>query len=184
LLPLAFGAAWAGPARACNPAPPVPPILEGYEYDETARRLLLASSPGVALARFSKRLDLTIGDATSQPDYVFEVSEGWGRVAPYRLLIGGYWIDCDLDLRPGGHYLLYLEGERPLYILPAEDAAPEVQALGDLDWFYDQRGTLIRPELVKEVGDEGAGEDVAAEAPATDDIVGEEPPRDAAGEGE
>ena len=163
LLPLALGAAFAGPVRACNPAPPVPPILEGYEYDETARKLLLASSPGVAVARFSKRLDLTIGDATSQPDYVFEVSEGWRRVAPYRLLIGGYWVDCDLGLRPGAYYLLYLEGERPLYILPAEDAAPEVQALGDLDWFYDQRGTLVRPELVNEVGEDEAGEEAVGD---------------------
>ena len=162
----------------------MPPILEGYEYDETARRLLLESSPGVAVARFSKRLDLTIGEATSQPDYVFEVSEGWGRVAPYRLLIGGYWVDCDLDLRPGGHYLLYLEGERPLYILPAEEAAPEVLALGDLDWFYDQRGTLIRPELVKELPGEAAGEDVAAEDLAADEVAGQEAVEDAAGEGE
>ena len=162
----------------------MPPILEGYEYDETARRLLLASSPGVALARFSKRLDLTIGDATSQPDYVFEVSEGWGRVAPRRLLLGGYWVDCDLDLRPGRHYLLFLEGERPLYILPAEDAAPEVQALGDLDWFYDQRGSLIRPELVKEVGGEASGEDVAAGVPAAEDEAGREAVEDTAGEEE
>jgi hypothetical protein len=163
LLPLALGVALAGPARACNPAPPVPPILEGYDYDETARSLLLESSPGVAVARFSKRLDLTIGDAASQPDYVFEVSEGWRRVAPRRLLIGGYWVDCELDLRPGGHYLLFLEGERPLHILRAEEAAPEVEALGDLDWFYDQRGTLVRPELVNDVGedenpDEAAGD--------------------------
>ncbi len=154
--------AFAGPALACNPSPPVPPILEGYDYDATARELLLESAPGVAVARFSKRLDLMIGDATSQPDYVFEVSEGWGRVAPRQLLIGGYWVDCELDLRPGGHYLLYLEGERPLHILPAEVAAPEVEALGDLDWFYDQRGTLVRPELVKDVGAE-AVEDAVEE---------------------
>lgn len=115
---------------------------------------------------------------------MFEVSEGWGRVAPYRLLIGGYWIDCDLDLRPGAYYLLYLEGERPLYILPAEDAAPEVEAMGDLDWFYDQRGTLVRPELVREVGDEAAGEGIAAEDLATEDVVGQEAVEDAAGEGE
>ncbi len=120
-----------GPALACNPTPPVPPVLEGYAYDDTARRLLLETAPGVAVARFSRRLDLSIAGASDQPDYVFEVIEGWQRVAPRRLVIGGYWIDCELDLRPGGLYLLFLEGERPLYILPAEEVAPEVEALGD-----------------------------------------------------
>jgi hypothetical protein len=153
-LALAVGA----PALACNPTPPVPPVLEGYAYDDTARRLLLETAPGIAVARFNRRMDLSIGGGSNQPDYVFEVSEGWGRVAPRRLVFGGYWISCELDLRPGGHYLLFLEGERPLYILPAELAAPEVEALGDIDWFYDQRGTLIRPELVNEVG-EDAGDD-------------------------
>lgn len=140
------------PALACNPAPPVPPVMEGHGYDETARETLLKQSPGIAVARYSKRLDLTIGEASSRPDYVFEVTEGWRGVAPRRLVIGGYWISCELELRPGGHYLLYLEGARPLHILPAEEAATEVEALGDLDWFYDQHGTLIRPELVNEVG--------------------------------
>lgn len=163
LLALLSGA----PALACNPTPPVPPVLEGYAYDETAREVLLEQSPGIAVARFSKRLDLTIGDAASEPDYVFEVTEGWRRVAPRRLVIGGYWVDCELDLRPDGYYLLYLEGERPLYILRAEAAAPEVLALGDLDWFYDQRGTLIRPELVKDVGAAEPGNDAGEDgAPA------------------
>jgi hypothetical protein len=159
LLALAAGA----PALACNPTPPVPPVLEGYAYDDTARRLLLETAPGVAVARFSRRLDLSIGGASDQPDYVFEVTEGWQRVPPRRLVIGGYWISCELDLRPGGHYLLFLEGERPLYILPAEAAAPEVEALGDVDWFYDQRGTLIRPELVNEVGEDADDTDEGPE---------------------
>ena len=150
----------AGPqAWACNPTPPVPPVLEGYTYDETARGLLLESAPGIAIARFSRRLDLSIGEAASEPDYVFEVTEGWRRVAPRSLVIGGYWIDCELDLRRGGHYLLYLEGERPIYILRAEEASVEVATLGELDWFYDQSGNLVRPELVKEVGEDDTHSD-------------------------
>jgi hypothetical protein len=151
---LAVLALFAGPtALACNPSPPVPPVMEGHGYDETAREVLLSRSPGIAVARYGTRLELKIGEESGQPDYVFEVTEGWRGVAPRRLVIGGYWISCELDLRPGGHYLLYLEGTRPLHILPAEQAAPEVEALGDLDWFYDPHGNLIRPELVNRVGE-------------------------------
>ena len=39
----------------------------------------------------------------------------WGVAPRRRLVIGGYWISCELELRTGGLYLLYLEGERPLW---------------------------------------------------------------------
>ena len=41
--------------------------------------------------------------------------------------------------------------------------SPEVEALGDVDWFYDQRGTLIRPELVNEVGEDADDTDEGPE---------------------
>jgi len=152
-------------ALACNPGAPVPPVLEGHEYDEVARKFLISESPTIAVARFNGQLELTIGDASQQSDYSFEVTEGWRKPPRRRLILGGYWIPCELDLSIGGHYLLYLEGERPLYILPAERAAPELTVLGDLDWFYDSHGTLIRPELVNDVGEGAVGD----ESPAGDE---------------
>ena len=167
---LLFGLVLCNGALACNPTAPVPPVLEGHEYDEVARTFLIGESPTIAVARFSGRLELTIGDASQQSDYSFEVTEGWRKPPRRRLVLGGYWIPCELELSIGGHYLLYLEGERPLYILPAERAAPELTLLGDLDWFYDSHGTLIRPELVNEVEGDSGGEPPAAneqlEAPA------------------
>lgn len=159
---LLFGLVLCNGALACNPTAPVPPVLEGHEYDEVARTFLIGESPTIAVARFSGRLELTIGDASQQSDYSFEVTEGWRKPPRRRLVLGGYWIPCELELSIGGHYLLYLEGERPLYILPAERAAPELTLLGDLDWFYDSHGTLIRPELVNEVEGDSGGEPPAA----------------------
>lgn len=153
----AFGLllAW-GPVLACNPSPPVPPILEGHEYDRMAMEYLVRDSVTVALARYVSRVDLLIegevADTGLQARYVFELTEGWKQPLPARLVVPGHWLSCELPLRVGGVYLMYLDGTVPLYILPAERAATELDTLGDLDWFYSQTGQLIRPELLHDLG--------------------------------
>lgn len=162
-----------GTAAACNPEPPVPPILEGHEYDRMAMEYLIRDSVTVTLARYAGRVDLLMeggnDDAPTQSRYVFNLRDGWKAPIPARLVVPGHWLSCDLPLRVGGSYLLYLDGTVPLFILPAERAAMEIDALGDVDWFYSPTGQLMRPEMLHEVGQEsgeskgneeaGAGED-------------------------
>ena len=154
----AFGLllAW-GPVLACNPSPPVPPILEGHDYDRMAMEYLMRDSVTVALARYVSRVDLLIegetADAGMQARYVFELTEGWKEPLPARFVVPGHWLSCELPLRVGGVYLMYLDRTVPLYILPAERAAMELDTLGDLDWFYSPTGQLMRPEQLHELGE-------------------------------
>lgn len=167
-----------GPALACNPDPPVPPILEGHDYDSMAMEYLIRDSDTVALARYESRVDLLIeGEsegAGERTRYVFTLTEGWKKALPARLVVPGYWLSCELPMRVGGKYLMYLAGSVPAHILPAETAAAEIATLGDLDWFYSQTGELIRPDLLQDLGrapgpeedgpgEDGAGEDGSAE---------------------
>ena len=69
-------------------------------------------------------------------------------------------------LRPGGEvFIIDFPRDSLAQRLWNEDyfRAPEVEALGDVDWFYDQRGTLIRPELVNEVGEDADDTDEGPE---------------------
>jgi hypothetical protein len=147
LLPLV---AWAK-AEACNPAPPRPPILDGYAYDEVAAEYLLRDAHTVVAARLAARLDLELGvpgDAASersQAHYVFDVLEGWQAETARRLTISGHWVSCSLELRTGRVFLLYLEGDRLLHAVPVEKIDFELALLGEPDWFYDARGRLVRP---------------------------------------
>lgn len=144
------------PVLACNPSPPRPPILEGYPYDLGAARVLVRDSASVVTARYSSPVELDLG-GQRRTSYVFEVLEGWKDVVPRRLTVDGYWIDCELALRPGAHYLLYLDGERVLFALPAESlGSDELDLLGDLTWYYGPAGNLVRPvESEGAAGDEG-----------------------------
>lgn len=143
---------WAVPAHACNPEPPVPPILEGHEYDDTAREYLARLASTVAVGRYSGKLDLQMqGDDTGTsklPDYLFELREGWKTPLRSRLVVPGYWVSCDLPLQRGAAYLFYLDGETPLFIIPAEWALDDLDTFGDLDWFYTASGQLIRPDIL------------------------------------
>lgn len=144
------------PALACNPSPPRHPVLDGYAYDLSAARALLRDSASVVTARYSSRVELDLGEQR-RTSYLFEVLEGWKDRVPRRLAVDGYWIDCELALRPGAHYLLYLDGERVLFALPAESLGPdELDLLGDLAWYYGPAGKLVRPvESKGAAGDEG-----------------------------
>lgn len=170
VLPTAFVllALTCGPADACNPEPPLPPILEGHEYDRMAMEYLIRDSVSVALARYVGRVDLLMegesDDPGSRSRYIFNLRDGWKEAIPARLVVPGHWLSCDLPLRVGGSYLLYLDGTVPLYILPAERAAMDIDALGDLDWFYSPTGQLMRPEMLHDVGetaDQGEDEQAA-----------------------
>jgi hypothetical protein len=144
---LALALAPAGPAPACNPDPPRPAILEGYSYDAMAARYLLEEASSVVAARLTLRLDTELNDgqaaAGSRAEYVFEVLEGWRAEVPRRLTIGGYWVSCELGLRSGRMFLLYLDGERLLHAVPVEALDFELPLLGEPDWFYDVRGRLV-----------------------------------------
>lgn len=135
----------AAPAIACNPSPPRPPVLEGYPYDLSAARALARDAASVVTARYASPVQLELGEQR-RTSYVFDVQEGWKAVVARRLAVDGFWISCDLELRPGAHYLLYLDGERVLWALPAETLGrDELQLLGDVDWYYGPGGSLVRP---------------------------------------
>jgi hypothetical protein len=134
----------AGPAAACNPDPPRPPVLAGHDYDRVAAEQLLRDSTTVVAARLAMRLDMELaGEGTKSADYVFEALEGWGAERPRRATIGGHWLDCGLELRTGRVFFLYLDGERLLHAVPVEKIDFELEMLGEPDWFYDARGRLV-----------------------------------------
>jgi hypothetical protein len=146
LFALALAAAWQ-PALACNPSPPRPPVLEGYDWDETAAEVLLRDARSVVAARFKLRVD-TETPAGADPlraGYVFEVLEGWKAETARRLTLGGYWLSCELTLEPGRVFLLFLDGDRLLHAVPAERLDFEFGLLGEADWFYDAAGRLHTP---------------------------------------
>lgn len=147
LLLLVLLAGWL-PAHACNPAPPRPPILEGYRYDAMAAGALLRDADAVVSARLKLRIDTLLGpgDAPDEAGYVFEVIEGWKAVIPRRLTLAGVWVDCALPLETGQVFLLYLSGERLLHAVPAERLDFELDLLGDPAWFYDAGGRLVTDE--------------------------------------
>ncbi len=149
------------PAEACNPQPPRPPILEGHEYDDLAREYLTRDATTIAIARYVGRLDFLLetpaGSETDQPDYVFELYQGWKSALPARLVIPGYWVSCSLPLSPGRSYLLYLDEATPLFMLEADTLPTDLEVFGDLDWFYLPGGRLVLAELVEGVGQDGAG---------------------------
>lgn len=164
-LPAGALALWiaAMPAVACNPAPMPPPILDGYEYDATAAEYLLRDASSVVAARYSLKLDLELGaadDARSQSDYVFEVLEGWKEETGRRLTISGRWVACELEVRAGRVFLLYLDRERLLHAVPAERLDFEPGLLGEPDWYYGAGGLLVR---VGESRDPGASEPPSVE---------------------
>jgi hypothetical protein len=133
-------------AAACNPAPPRPPILQGYAYDATAAGALLRDADSVVAARLSLRLDLDLErdeGKVDRADYVFEVLEGWKAPVAHRLTIGGYWLDCAIEPRRGRVFLLYLEGERLLHAVPVAELDFELALLGEPDWFFDARGRRV-----------------------------------------
>ena len=144
---------------ACNPDFPKPPILERHGWDAVARERIMEDVTTVAVGRLRQRMDIVFNDGSDGglPRYVFEFSEGWGPVIPRRQTIAGYWVSCDIRLRNGDYYLFFLDGERPLWILPAVDAGEDVESLGDIDWFYDMKGELVRPELA-DPGARGGGQ--------------------------
>jgi hypothetical protein len=147
LLLLVLPAAWL-PARACNPAPPRPPILQGYGYDAMAAGALLRDADAVVSARLTLRIDTLLGPgaAPDEAGYVFEVIEGWKSVRPPRITVAGVWVDCALPLETGQVFLLYLAGERLLHAVPAEALDFELDLLGDPAWFYDAGGRLVTDE--------------------------------------
>jgi len=143
LLPLLC--AWQ-PVVACNPDPPRPAILQGYAYDRTAAEYLLREARSVVAARLALRLDLELGEPGApapRADYVFDVLEGWQEETPRRLTIAGTWVSCELELRTGRVFLLYLDGERLLHAVPVEAIDFELALLGEPDWFYDASGRLV-----------------------------------------
>jgi hypothetical protein len=143
-LPLMLLFGWHA-AAACNPAPPRPPVLDGYAYDAMAAGALLRDADAVVSARLKLRIDTTLGpgEAPDQASYVFEVIEGWKAVVPQRLTLAGAWVDCALPLQAGQVFLLYLSGERLLHAVPAERLDFELDLLGDPAWFYGAGGRLL-----------------------------------------
>ena len=160
-----LGALAFGPTLACNPEAPVPPIMEEQGYDRVAMEFLLKDVETVAVGRFSGRLDILVEGAGSEgyPSFVFELTDGWKKVAQRRQVISGYWIPCELEPQVGNHYIIYLTAGRPLHLLSAREAEAEFEALGEFDWFYDQRGELIRPDLVNDVGEDVSPDKEAGE---------------------
>jgi hypothetical protein len=140
------------PAAACNTDAPVHPILQGHDYDAVAREALSRDATTIAVARFRGRLDLLLEGDSGQdrrefPAYVFELREGWKTPLPARLTVDGYWIPCDLPLRGGAFFLMFLQGSTPLHVLDAIGAESELAALGDIQWFYTQGRELMRPDV-------------------------------------
>jgi hypothetical protein len=135
------------PAVGCSDQAPRPPVLEGAEYDDMARAFLVRSSSTIAVARFHRRLEMDLGGEI-KVDYVFEIIEGWKAPLPRRLVINGERVPCDLPLAPGNPYLVYFEGQRPLWIVPGIDLSEELLLLADVDWFYGPRGELVTPSLI------------------------------------
>jgi hypothetical protein len=143
-------------AAACNPEAPVHPVLDDQPYDSLARKVLATQAGTIVIARLLTRMDLNFqGEAgalgSPHPVYQFDIREGWKQPRPRRLTIDGYWIPCDLKLEPGAWFLMFLEGDRPLYIHPAADSPEGLNDLGDIEWFYTQGGELMRPDLVEDV---------------------------------
>ncbi len=132
-------------ALACNPAAPVPPILEGYAYDRVAAQALARDAESVVTARFTSRVDLDLGDGKGTKSYLFEVIEGWKAVRPRQLAIDGLWVPCELDLARGSVWLMYLDGQRLLHAVPGSEVNDELEILGDVAWFYGPGGELVEP---------------------------------------
>ena len=130
---------------ACNPAPPVPPILEGYAYDRVAAEALVRDAGSVVTARFKSTVDLDLGDGEGTKTYIFQVIEGWKAVQPRRVAIEGVWVPCDLALVRGSVWLLYLDGTRLLHAVPGQAVNEELAILGDVAWFYGPGGELVEP---------------------------------------
>ncbi len=140
-------AGWTAPAAACNEHAPRPPILEGQEYDDTARTFLVKSSSTIAVARFQRRLEMDLGSEV-RVDYVFELTEGWKTPLPRRLVVNEERIPCGLSLAPGNPYLVYFDGHRPVWFVPGVDLSEELLLLADVDWYYGPRGDLVMPSLI------------------------------------
>ncbi len=146
----------AGSAAACNPDAPVHPVLQDQPYDSIARKVLALQAETIVIARVLTQMDLTFegadgDDRSSLPTYQFDVREGWKQIRSRRLTVDGYWIPCDLVVTPGSWFLMFLDGDRPLYLRSADDAQADLDALGDIEWFYTQGGELVRPDLVEAV---------------------------------
>jgi hypothetical protein len=156
-------ALWCRAAWSCNPEPPRPPILEGHEYDAVAREYLAREATTIAIGRYTGKIDFIMeGDAgagSRQPDYVFDLYQGWKTELPARLAVPGYWVPCRLRLTRGASYLLYLDGETPLFMLEAEASMDELEAFGDLDWFYLPSGQLVLQSSGDAVGEDAESGD-------------------------
>jgi hypothetical protein len=149
LLAMLLAAAWR-PAAACNSEASRHPVLQGHAYDLMAAEYLLRDASSVVAARLAHRLDLdSPGAAPARPAYVFEVIEGWQEITPRNLTISGHWVPCELQLRAGRVFLLYLEGERLLHAVPVEAIDFELGLLGEPGWFYDAAGRLVEPEEIE-----------------------------------
>ena len=131
------------------------PVLQEQPYDSIARKVLRLQADTIVIARVLTQVDLTFegadDDRSSLPTYLFDVREGWKQIRPRRLTVDGYWVACDLALTPGSWFLMFLDGDRPLYLRSADDAQADLDALGDIEWFYTHGGELVRPELVDDV---------------------------------
>ncbi len=142
-------AGWAATA-ACNPDPPLPPVMQGHHYDEVAAAQLLVDAKSVVAARLELRVDLELpspddvaADAPLSATYVFEALEGWQAPTSRRISLSGYWVPCDIEPQAGRVFLLYLEGERLLHAVPVAALDFELAMLGEPDWFYDARGRFV-----------------------------------------
>ncbi len=155
-------------AGACNPEPPVAPIMAGHDYDAVAMEYLIRDADSIVVGRYTGRLDIMVRDADSEDasrvSYLFELTDGWKGIRPRSQAIGGYWVSCELQPQVGTHYLMFMAGAQPLHIVAVRDASAEFEELGDFDWFYDTKGELIRNELVKEIPD---ADEESAELPAS-----------------
>lgn len=157
------GILWCRWLWACNPDPPRPPILEGHEYDAVAREYLARDATTIAIGRYVGKLDFIMEGATDsgaeQPDYVFDLYEGWKTELSARLIVPGYWVPCRLQLTRGASYLFYLDGRTPLFMLQAEPSMEELEVFGELDWFYLPSGQLVLQDSGNVVDDHAGGDD-------------------------